>query len=64
MFTIHLPPVSTSTNVTFRCAPSKYQNSGPRALVSDVQQPSPNFFQVFRVRSAKPASGQGHMPPA
>ena len=47
MFTIHRAPASTSTIVTLRCAPSKYQNSGPRAYVSDVQHPSPSFFHVL-----------------
>ena len=63
---VHHPPspASTSTIVTLRCAPSKYQNSGPRAQVSDVQHPSPNFFQVLfrevgdaRVRPRKHAAG-------
>ena len=38
--------MSTSTIVTLRCAPSKYQKSGPRAWLSDVQHPSPSFFNV------------------
>ena len=39
MFTIQRAPVSTSTIVTLRWAPSKYQKSNPRALMSDVHVP-------------------------
>ena len=34
MFTIPRARVSTSTRVRLRCAPSKYQKSRPRAVVS------------------------------
>ena len=40
------------------------RSSGPRALASDVQHPSPSFFQRRCGSSAMPALGHGNMPPA
>ena len=63
MFTIHFARRSTSTIVRLRWAPSKYQKSGPRTLLSDVQHPSPSFFQICTIeqsgRRRRRATGRG-----